>query len=185
MANEFNTEVEQEEEINEEEEEINEEEVVVEEEEVEEEVEEEEVEDKDTRIKELEDKLANSKKEKRQTKRALNKVTKTGPQELSTLDIYALVEAKVPQADIEEVIKASKILGKTIPEALQDTTVQMILKSKAESRSADKASNIKTSRPSSKQVSDDEILAQANKGEFPKKGSDEAERLFWLRRGRK
>ncbi len=148
--------------------------------------EEEELDEKDLQIKELKEKLAKAEKAKRQTKRALNKSKKSDEpsHDLTPKDIYALVDAKVPQDDIDEVVKAAKILGKSIPEALKDDTVKTILKTRAEYRETAKATNTKAGRRSAKKISDQEILDNANKGIFPEKGSEEAERLFMLRRSR-
>jgi len=104
---------------------------------------------------------------------------------LNPLDLYALMEAKVPKEDIEEVIKASKLLGKTISESLQDPIVQGILKSKEEYRRTADATATQSKRTGAKQISDDEIMRKASKGEVPEAGSDEADRLFWARRGGK
>ena len=104
---------------------------------------------------------------------------------LNPLDLYALMEAKVPKEDIEEVIKASKLLGKTISESLQDPIVQGILKSKEEYRRTADATATQSKRSGAKQISDDEIMRKASKGEVPEAGSEEANRLFWARRGGK
>ena len=40
--------------------------------------------------------------------------------ELTTKDTLALVNAKIHEDDVEEVIKASKLLGKTVSETLKD-----------------------------------------------------------------
>ena len=105
--------------------------------------------------------------------------------DLSTKDFYSLVDAKIPQEDVEEVMKASKLLGKTIPEALKDDTVKAILEKRAEHRKTAEATNTATARPGSKKVSGAEITAKADKGDFPEKGSEEADALFWERRGGK
>lgn len=104
---------------------------------------------------------------------------------LSPKDIYALMNAKVHEDDIEEVEKAARLLGKTIPDALKDMTVQAILKTKADYRRTAEATNIKTPRQGATKVSDTELMEKASRGEVPAKGSDEAERLFWARRGGK
>ena len=104
---------------------------------------------------------------------------------LSSTDLYSLIDAKVPQEDVEEVIKASKLLGKSISEALQDDTVKVILEKRTEHRATAKATNTTTARQSNKKTSDSELIAKADKGEFPEKGSPEAEQLFWARKGGK
>lgn len=103
--------------------------------------------------------------------------------DLSTEDFYALQEAKVPFEDLEEVKKASKLLGKPIPEVLKDDMVQAMLKRRQEHRASAQASDPGGSRSQRKGVSDQEILEKAKQGEVPKPGSPEAEALFRARRG--
>jgi len=105
--------------------------------------------------------------------------------DISSKDIYTLIDAKVPREDVEEVVKAAKLLGKTIDEALKDDVVKTILSNRQEFRKTSEATNTTTARPGTKKVSDEEILGKASKGEFPDKGSEEADRLFWARRGGK
>jgi len=103
--------------------------------------------------------------------------------DLSPKDLYALINAQVPQEDVEEVVKASKLLGKTVQEALNDDIVKTILETRQEFRKTAEATNTKQARPGSKKVSDDELLKKASAGDVPEKGSEEAERLFWAKRG--
>lgn len=105
--------------------------------------------------------------------------------DLSPIDLYALMEAKVPQEDVQEVVKAAQLLGKSIGDALKDTTVQAILKTRQEHRTSANAANTRTKRPSNSAPTDAEVLADASKGKVPEKGSQEAEQLFWARRGGK
>jgi len=105
--------------------------------------------------------------------------------DLSPRDLYALMNAKVDQEDVEEVVKAAKLLGKTVQEALNDETVKVILRTREGHRKTAEATSTKSVRPGSKAVSVNEIVQKASKGEFPEKGSTEAEDLFWARRGGK
>lgn len=105
--------------------------------------------------------------------------------ELGTKDLYALMSANVPQDDVDEVVKASKLLGKPIAEVINDPIVKTILQTRAEYRATANATSTTTARPSVKKMSDADILERANKGEIPEKGTEEAERLFWARRGGK
>lgn len=102
--------------------------------------------------------------------------------ELSPEDIFVLVENKVPKEDLDEVKKAAKLLGKSIPDALQDDMVQGILKKRQEVRASAKAANGGDGRGGQKKMTDAEILDNANKGILPEKGSAEAEQLFHARR---
>lgn len=105
--------------------------------------------------------------------------------DLSTTDLYALMKSQVPEEDIGEVTKAAKLLGVTISEALKDPTVQGILKTKQEFRTSAQAANTRTARPTVAAPTDTEVLDKASKGDFPDKGTTEAEQLFWARRGGK
>lgn len=107
---------------------------------------------------------------------------KTNDDGLSIKDSYALQAAGVPFEDVDEVAKAAKVLGKSIPEALKDPIVTARLAQLKSFRETEQATNTKPGRPSAKEVSDDKILEDAAKGIIPKPGTKEAERLFFLRR---
>lgn|SRR3990167_5032609 len=99
---------------------------------------------------------------------------------LSSQDILALVE--VPEEDREEVIRTAKVLGKSIQEARKDDVVKNILSTRLEHRKSADAANTTPSRRGSGKVSDETLLEQFSKGEIPEPGTEEAERLFFLRR---
>ncbi len=88
-------------------------------------------------------------------------------QEISPKDLYALMEAKVPQADIDEVIKASKLLDKSISETLQDGFVQSRLKDLAEQRTTAEAANTTGSKRTTIKVTDESLVEQAKQGKMP------------------
>jgi len=100
--------------------------------------------------------------------------------DLSSQDILALVE--VPEEDREEVIRVAKVLGKSIQEARKDDVVKNILSTRLEHRKSADAANATPSRRGSGKVSDEVLLEQFSKGEVPEPGTEEAERLFFLRR---
>lgn len=102
---------------------------------------------------------------------------------LSSKDLYALMGAKVPEEDVEEVQKAAKALGKTIAEALKEDIVIDILKKRGEHRATAAATNTKTTRPSSTEITEDQVSKEATEeGKIPEKGTPEAEKLFNARR---
>lgn len=103
---------------------------------------------------------------------------------LSTPDLYALMEAKVPQEDVEQVQKSATLLGKSIAETLQDPTVQGILATRLEHRKTAEAANTGATHAATAEVSDEQILKDFKEGKVPEKGSKEADRLFHLRRKR-
>lgn len=126
-------------------------------------------------------------KEKTETPPAVveNKNEPQSSSNISSTDMYALISSKVPQEDVEEVEKAAKLLGKSIAEALKDSTVRAILKSREEERLTAEATNTQGTRTPAKTVTDDEIVSKASKGDIPEAGTPEAERLFWAKRGGK
>lgn len=103
------------------------------------------------------------------------------PDAIDPKDLYAMMNAQVPEDDFDEVVKAAKLLGKPIKEALADEMVKGILQRKKEERTSAAAANGGGGRPGPKQISDSELLAASNRGEIPEPGSPEAERLFHLR----
>lgn len=105
--------------------------------------------------------------------------------DLTFKDQYALMDAKVPLEDVDEVTKAAKLLGVSVSDALKDTAVQAILEKRQTLRKTADATNAGASRPTTKKVTDEQIVSKAAKGEIPDANTEEAERLFWARRGGK
>ena len=102
---------------------------------------------------------------------------------LSLKDSYALLNSRVHEDDVEEVVKAAKLLDKPVHEALKEPLVQSLLKTRQEYRDSAKAANTKPARPGTKKVSDEELLRDASKGIVPEKGTPEALQLWKARRG--
>lgn len=103
---------------------------------------------------------------------------------LSTPDLYALIGAKVPEEDVEEVQKAAKLLGVSIAEALKDDVLKGVLARRLEQRNSANASNTNTSRKGNAKKSDADILKEASDGKIPDAGTPEAQQLFDARRAR-
>ena len=104
---------------------------------------------------------------------------------LTPKDTLALMEAKVTSDDIDEVVRVSKILGKTVAETLKDKTMQTILSERAEERkTAEIAQTGKNQRGSTKTTGAD-LLDRAEKtGEIPE--DDEGMRkIFQAKMARK
>lgn len=104
--------------------------------------------------------------------------------ELSTKDLYALMEAKVPQDDIDEVREYAQLKKISIAEALKAPLVKTLLSEKAEQRKTAQAANTSSSKRSSGKLSDEALLAKAAKGDFPDDEED-MQRLYRLRKGLK
>ncbi len=96
-----------------------------------------------------------------------NKPTTTAKKDddsnLSSVDTIAIIKANVHEDDIEEVIKASKLLGKSISETLKDSTFKTILNTREEERKTAEATNTNTAKPGTKQVSGDELKQNLSK----------------------
>lgn len=105
---------------------------------------------------------------------------------LSTQELYALMNAKVHLDDVEWLAKQSKLEGKPISDLLGNDEVQAVLKLRTEKRSTANATNtgktrIGTTRPDGKTLLNELV----KDGKVPAPGSQEAEDLFWARRGGK
>lgn len=100
--------------------------------------------------------------------------------DLSTKDLYALMDAKVPEEDVEVVQKYAKLENISIGDALKSNIVKSILGDKAEQRKVASASNIGTTRRSSK-LSDDALLDSARKGKLGNLSDDDILRLASLK----
>lgn len=93
---------------------------------------------------------------------------------LSTTDLYALVEAKVPKEDVAEVQKMAKALEIDITKALNEPIVKARLAELAEKRATEQATIIKNPRGQMHKETADSILSRAEKGQV---GEDEVEKL--------
>ena len=83
--------------------------------------------------------------------------------ELSTKDIYALMENKVAEEDIDEVKDYANLKGISIAEALKTPVVKTILSDKSEQRNTANAANVGGAKRGSGKVSDDAFLSKAKK----------------------
>ncbi len=104
--------------------------------------------------------------------------------DISSKDLYVLMDAKVPQEDIEDVLEYSKLKNISIADALKSNVIKTILSDKAEARRVAEATNTGITRHGTSKPSDDVLLSKASQGELP---DDEAEirRLNNLRWGKK
>ena len=94
--------------------------------------------------------------------------------DLSTDDLYSLMEAKVSKEDIPEVKEAAKVLGITITEALNRPLIKNMLKEKAEERATANATSTATSKRGTRKDSDEAILEKARQGKVTE---DDIDRL--------
>jgi Glu-tRNA(Gln) amidotransferase subunit E-like FAD-binding protein len=104
--------------------------------------------------------------------------------ELSTKDLYALMENKVAQDDIDEVREYAQLKKISIAEALKTSLVKTLLSEKAEQRKTSEASNTGGSKRGSGKLSDDAFIAKIDKGDLPESDED-MQRYYKIRKGLK
>lgn len=104
--------------------------------------------------------------------------------EMKPADTLAFIDAGVTNSeDIAEVMKLAKGFGISISDALKDKTVKHRLEVLKDERKTAEASNTRTARSGAKQIDSKALLDNLSKGEVPKTGTNEAEELYWARRG--
>lgn len=87
---------------------------------------------------------------------------------LSTKDFLALTESKVSSEDFDEVVRVAKVLGKSIGEALKDTTLKTILETRAEERKTAQATHVKGGARGTTKTDGEALLNKAETtGEVP------------------
>ncbi len=104
--------------------------------------------------------------------------------DLTTQDLYALMDAKVPEADIDQVREYANLKKISIAEALKAPIVKSLLAESGELRNVASAANVGGSKRSSGKMTDDILLSKASKGELPDNDADLV-RLIKLRKGYK
>jgi hypothetical protein len=87
--------------------------------------------------------------------------------DLSSKDIIAINRANIHEDDLDEVIDYAKYKKISIGEALKSGVVKTLLKDKEEQRKTAAATNTGTARRSSVKVSDEEVVAQSERGQVP------------------
>ena len=104
---------------------------------------------------------------------------------LSTFDLLALQKANIDtEEDLEEVTRWAGYNGISVAEALKSNILKATLAEKQEQRNSAMAVNIGGGRRASNQVSDERLIADAEKGIMPDSDADLA-RLTKLRLLRK
>lgn len=127
-------------------------------------------------------KIRAEKAEKKAKEVPTSKVENT--QDLSTKDIYALMNAKVAEEDISEVSDYAKLKKISIADALKTSFVKSILRDKEEERNVALATNTGEARRSTSKVSEEVLVTKAYKGEMPENDTD-LQRLLKARKGLK
>lgn len=102
---------------------------------------------------------------------------------MSVQDQRALIKADIPEEDVSDVEEYAKFKKISIVEALKSPILIATLKDKSEKRATAEATNVRTVRRQTQKVDGDTLVKNLEKGEVPEKGSQEAEDLFWAKRG--
>jgi hypothetical protein len=92
--------------------------------------------------------------------------------DMSGSELYAFIDAKVPQEDIEDVREYAAMKDISIVEALKSNVVKTILSDKKEMRGTAAAANVGAAKRAKNQTSDESLLANASKGELPNSDED-------------
>lgn len=100
--------------------------------------------------------------------------------ELSQMDMLAIIRSNVPDEDIAEVTDYAKLKGMSVAEALKTPTVKAILSERAEVRQSASAASTGPTRRGTSKVSDETLIRNAEKGVMPESDAD-IERLIEAR----
>ena len=122
--------------------------------------------------------------EKKAKSEASQPKTQSSPKpqgDISSTDLYVLIENKVPQEDISDVQEYANLKGISIGEALKSNVVKTILSDKKEMRATAAAANVGPAKRSKGQASEEALLAKASQGQMPD-SDDELRRLVAARR---
>lgn len=92
--------------------------------------------------------------------------------DITTVDMYSLLEAKVPQEDISEIKEFATLKRVSISEALKSPVVKALLQEKAEQRNVANATYTGNARRTIQTVSEEVLMANASKGKLPDNDAD-------------
>lgn len=98
--------------------------------------------------------------------------TKKSTESLSGMDVMAIMNAKVPTEDVNDVVEFAQYKKISVAEALQDPILKGILSQKGEERASAEATNTGSQAPSTGKLSDETLLSNAKKGILPEKPED-------------
>lgn len=104
--------------------------------------------------------------------------------DLSSRDLFALIEAKVPENDIDDVREYAQLKGISIREALASNVVKTILSDNAEQRQSASVANVGSTKRASGKLSDEALVERAKRGEMPESQED-LRRLIMAQKKRK
>lgn len=123
--------------------------------------------------------------EKAEKRGKTEKVEKPNEQSLSTRDTLALMNAKVTDEDVDEVLRVAKILGKSVSEALKDKTLQSILNERVDERNTAAATQTGKAHRGVTKTTGEDLLSKAEQtGEVPDT-AEGMQSIFLARQARK
>lgn len=96
----------------------------------------------------------------------------TTANELNSKDLVAIMNAKVPEDDIDEVVEYAKYRKTSISEILKDPIMKATLDLRSEERNTASATNTSSSRRGSSRVPDDVLLSNASRGKMPESDAE-------------
>lgn len=91
---------------------------------------------------------------------------------LSTRDTIAIMNAKVHEDDIDEVVEYARFKKISVPEALKSSVIKASLAEKEEKRTSANAANTRNAGRGASQVSVDKLMSEASSGKLPEKDED-------------
>lgn len=110
--------------------------------------------------------------EKAEREGKFRKEEPTKESDLSTSDLYALMESKVAKEDVQEVKDYAKLKGLSIAEALETGFIKSYLSDKAEQRNVALASNVGSVKSGKGRLSDEALVENVKKGIMPETDED-------------
>lgn len=105
----------------------------------------------------------------------------TSKDNLTQADLYTLIKANVPEEDLPEVIEYATLKKISVADALKSSVVKSILANNAEERNVANGTNTDGGKRGNAKLSDNALLANADKGILPESDADMA-RLIALQR---
>lgn len=106
----------------------------------------------------------------------------TPKNDLSQMDIIALVKADIADDDIDDIRDYARLKKISVKEALNSSVIKTLMAERKEERVTAQATSIGNNRAGSKAMTGNELLRKAEAGEFPE-SDEEVEKLVNTRFG--
>lgn len=109
---------------------------------------------------------------KKQESTTEKKKEETSEKGLSSEDVLVIINSKVPTDDIDEVKEYATFKKISIKDALETDYIKGLLTIKAEQRKVADGTNTEGGKRGSSKLSDDALMAEADKGKLPESDED-------------